>query len=91
MICDRKASTTVKVMLYIRSGVRPDIKYGLETWLVKKTQERKMEVAEIRMVSWMLGVVKRDKIRNERNSRNSQGGTKGKEDARQKASVLWTL
>lgn len=52
-------------MMY-RTVVRPAMIYGSETWPVKKTQERKMEVAEMRMIRWMLGVTRRDRIKNER-------------------------
>ena len=40
--------------------------YGAETWALKKAQENKLEVAETRMLRWMCGVTKLDKIRNER-------------------------
>ena len=41
--------------------------YGAETWAVKKAQEKKLDVAEMRMFRWMSGVVTRlDRIRNER-------------------------
>ena len=36
--------------------------YGAETWAVKKAHD----VAEMRMLSWMSGVTKLDRIRNER-------------------------
>lgn len=65
LICDRKVSARVKGMMY-RTVVRPAMLYGSETWPVKKTQERKMEVAEMRMIRWMLGVTRRDRIKNER-------------------------
>lgn len=44
--------------------VRPALLYGAETWPIKKAQENKLEVAEMRMLRWMLGVTKRDKVRN---------------------------
>ena len=40
--------------------------YVAETWALKKAQENKLEVAEMRMPRWMCGVTKVDKIRNER-------------------------
>ena len=49
-----------------RTGVRPALMYRAETWALKKAQERKLEVAEIRMLRWMCGVTRLDKIRNER-------------------------
>ena len=35
-------------------------------WAVKKAQEKKLDVAEMRMLRWMSGVTKMDRIRNER-------------------------
>ena len=49
-----------------RTVVRPALMYGAETWALKKAQEKKLEVAEMRMLRWMCGVTKLDKIRNER-------------------------
>ena len=40
--------------------------YGAETWAVKKAQEKKLDVAEMRMLRWMSGVTKLDRNRNER-------------------------
>ena len=40
--------------------------YDVETWAVKKAQEKKLDVAETRMLRWMSGVTKLDRIRNER-------------------------
>ena len=49
-----------------RIVVRSALMYGAETWALKKAQENKLEVAEMRMLRWMCGVTKLDKIRNER-------------------------
>ena len=35
--------------------VRPAMMYGAETWAVKKAQEKKLDVAEMRMLRWMIG------------------------------------
>ena len=40
--------------------------YGAETWVVKKAQEKKLDVAEMRMLRWMSGVAKLGRLRNER-------------------------
>ena len=40
--------------------------YGAETWAMKKAQEKKLDVAEMRMLRWMSGVTKLDRIRIER-------------------------
>ena len=50
-----------------RTVVRTALMYGgRETWALKKAQENKSEVAEMRMLRWMCGVTKLDKFRNER-------------------------
>ena len=38
--------------------------YGMETVAVTERQVGKMEVAELKMVRWALGVTRKDKIRN---------------------------
>ena len=39
--------------------------YGAEFWEPKRGQEARLEVNEMRMLRWMCGVTRRDKIRNE--------------------------
>ena len=48
--------------------------YGAETWAVKKAQEKKLDVAVMRMLRWMSGVTKLDRIRNERIRRTTKVG-----------------
>ncbi|XP_070019562.1 uncharacterized protein [Nicotiana sylvestris] len=45
--------------------VRPTILYGDECWLVKNSHIQKMNVAEMRVLRWMYGHTRLDKIRNE--------------------------
>ena len=65
VLCDRRMIMKIKGKVY-RTVVRPALMYGAETWALKKAQEKKLEVAEMRMLRWMCGVTKLDKIRNER-------------------------
>ena len=46
--------------------VRPALIYGAETWAAKKAHEKKLDVAEMRMLRWMCGVTKLDMIPNTR-------------------------
>ena len=48
-----------------KSVVRPAMLYGMETVVVTERQVGKMEVAELKMVRWALGVTRKNKIRNE--------------------------
>ena len=63
-MCDKKAPDKVKGKLY-KSVVRPALLYGMETVAVTKAQESKMEVAEMRMLRFSLGLTRLDQVRNE--------------------------
>ena len=65
ILCDRRISLSVKGKVY-KTVVRPAMMYSAETLAVKKAQEKKLDVAEMRMLRWMSGVTKLDRIRNER-------------------------
>ena len=64
VLCDRKLSAKVKGKMY-KSVVRPTMLYGMEMVAVTERHVGKMEVAELKMVRWALGVTRKDKIRNE--------------------------
>ena len=64
VLCDRKLSARVKGKMY-KSVVRPAMLYGMETVAVTERRVGKMEVAELKMVRWVLGVTRKDKIRKE--------------------------
>ena len=49
-----------------RTVVRSALMYGVESWALKKAHQNKLEVAEMRMLRWMCGVTKLDKIRYDR-------------------------
>ena len=45
--------------------VRSALLYGAECWPIKKSQVHRMKVVEMRMIRWMCGHTRLDKIRNE--------------------------
>ena len=61
ILCNRRISLRVKGKVY-KTVVRPAMMYGAETWAMKKAQEKKLDVAEMRMLRWMSGVTKLDRI-----------------------------
>ena len=64
VICDRNLPARVKGKVY-SSVVRPAMVYGLETVAVTKKQVKEMEVAEMKMLKFAMGVMRKDKIINE--------------------------
>ena len=64
VICDRRLPARVKEKVY-SSVVRAAMVYGLEMVAVTKKQVKEMEVAEIKMLSFAMGVTRKGKIRNE--------------------------
>ena len=58
VICDRRVPARVKGKVY-KMAVRPAMLYGLETVALTKRQE--MEVAELKMLRFSLGVTRMDK------------------------------
>ena len=57
VFCDRRMNVKINGKVY-RTVVRSALIYGAETWALKKAQENKLEVSEMRMC----GVTKLDKI-----------------------------
>ena len=62
ILCDRGIRLSVKGKVH-KTDVRPAMMYSAETWAVKKAQEKKLDVGEMRIM--MSGVTKLDIIRNE--------------------------
>ncbi|KAK3528842.1 hypothetical protein QTP70_011765 [Hemibagrus guttatus] len=59
-----KISARIKGKVY-RTVVRAAMLYGLETVSLRKRQESELEVAELKMLRFSLGVTRLDRIRNE--------------------------
>ena len=64
VLCDRRMPVKLKGKVY-KTVVRPALLYGAETWATTRGQEARLEVNAMRMLRWMCGVTRRDKIRNE--------------------------
>ena len=60
VLCDRKMNMKIKGKVY-RTVARTALVYEADTWPLKKAQENKLEVAEVRMLRWMCGVTKETK------------------------------
>ena len=63
VICERRLPARVKGKVY-SSVLRPAMMYGLEIVAVTKKQVKEMEVAEMKMLRFAIGVTRKDKIRN---------------------------
>ena len=88
VICDRRVPARVKGKVY-RVAMRPAMLYGLETVALTKRQEAEMEVAELKMLRFSLGVARMDKIRNRYIRGTAQVGRFG-EKTRRETEVVWT-
>ena len=64
VLCDRRMPVKLKGKVY-KTVIRPAMLYGAETWATTKRQEKRIEVTEMRMLRWMCGVARKNKIRNE--------------------------
>ncbi|XP_055808172.1 uncharacterized protein LOC129876703 [Solanum dulcamara] len=64
VLCDKNVPPKLKGKFY-KVVVRPAMLYGAECWPVKTSHIQKMKVAEMRMLRWMCGHTRSDRIRNE--------------------------
>ncbi|KAL6584875.1 hypothetical protein OROMI_004164 [Orobanche minor] len=64
VLCDPDMPHRLKGKFY-RTAIRPALLYGTECWAVKQCHIQKMNVAEMRMLRWMCGHTKKDRLRNE--------------------------
>jgi hypothetical protein len=61
---DKKVPNKLKGKFYM-TAIRPAMMYGAEYWATKGQHILKMSVAEIRMLRWICGHTRKDRIRND--------------------------
>ena len=86
VICDTIVPIRLKGKVH-KAVVRPAMTYGLEAAPLKKTEGRKLDVAEMKMLRWMCGVTRMDRVKNE----HVRGSVKVSEASRkvQEARLRW--
>jgi hypothetical protein len=50
---------------FYRTAIRPTILYGAEYWPTKRRHIQQLSVAEMRMIRWICGHTRRDRVRND--------------------------
>ena len=64
ILCDKRVPQKLKGMFY-RTAVRPAMLYGAECWPTKRRHVQQLGVAEMRMLRWMCGHTRKDRVRND--------------------------
>lgn len=64
VLCDKRVPLRLKGKFH-KTVVRTAMLYGTETASMRKAEQKKMDVAEMRMLRWMSGVTRVDRIRND--------------------------
>jgi exonuclease III len=63
IMCDKRMPIQLKAKVY-KTVVRPVLMYGSELWALRKAEQQLIERTEMRMLRWMLGVSRMERIRN---------------------------
>ena len=63
-MCDKKVTDELKGRVY-KVMLRPALLHGMETVAATKTQEKRTEVAEMKILRFSIGKTREDRIRNE--------------------------
>ncbi|KAF3663434.1 Photosystem II CP47 reaction center protein [Capsicum annuum] len=86
VLCDKKVPLKLKGKFY-GVAVRPAMLYGAECWLVKNSHIQRLKVAEMRILCWMCGLTREDKVRNE--IIREKVGVASVEDKMRKGRLRW--
>jgi hypothetical protein len=64
VLCDSRVPLKLKDKFY-RTAIRPAMLYGAEYWFTKRRYVQQLSVAEIRMIRWICGHTRRDRVWND--------------------------
>jgi hypothetical protein len=64
ILCDPRVPLKLKGKFY-RTAIRPAILYGAECWPTKRRHVQQLSVAEMRMLQWICGHTRRDRVWND--------------------------
>jgi hypothetical protein len=64
VLCDPRVPLKLKVKFY-RTVIRPVMLYEAQWWLTKRRHVQQLSVAKMRMLRWICGNTKRDRVQND--------------------------
>jgi hypothetical protein len=64
VLCDPRVSLKLKDKFY-RTAIQPAMLYGAECWPTKRRHVQQLSIAKMRMLRWICGNTRRDRIRND--------------------------
>jgi hypothetical protein len=64
ILCDKKVSNKLKGKFY-RTTIRPVMMYDAECWAIKGQHIQMTSISEMRMLHWICGHTRKDRIRND--------------------------
>jgi hypothetical protein len=64
VLCDKRVLQKLKVKFY-RTTIRPAMLYGTECWPTKRRHIQRLSVVEMRMLRWICGHTRLDRVRND--------------------------
>jgi hypothetical protein len=64
VLCDPRVSLKLKGKFY-RTVIRPAMLYGAECWPTKRRHVQQLSVTEMRMLRWICGNTRRDRVQND--------------------------
>jgi hypothetical protein len=64
VLCDPRVPHKLKDKFF-RTAIRPAMLYGAECWPTKRRHVQQLSVIEMRMLRWICGHTRRDRVRND--------------------------